>query len=93
MIKYELEKLFNNILTTRFPNLRFEVFMVFKMHTVAFGLYALYVFTNMLEENTASIFGVGVNMEVKAICSSEMLVSTYKATQHYNTEDHNPQIS
>jgi hypothetical protein len=35
--------------------------------------------TNVSEEHTASIF--------KAVCFSEMLVSTYKSTRRYNPED------
>jgi hypothetical protein len=32
---------------------------------------------------------MSLNLEV--ICSSKTLTTTYKITQHHNTEDHNPQ--
>jgi hypothetical protein len=41
--------------------------------------------TTISEEHTASAF----RLKMKAICFSEMLVTTYKITQRHNPEDHN----
>jgi hypothetical protein len=37
------------------------------------------------DEHTAFVYREAIKME--AVCSSEMLVSTYKSIQHYNPED------
>jgi hypothetical protein len=38
------------------------------------------------KEYTSSIFTADV-LKMEAVCSSEMLVSTYKSTRRYNPED------
>lgn len=43
---------------------------------------------NAVEEYTTSTFSSEVKMD--RIGSSEMLITTYKTTQRYNTEAHNP---